>query len=95
MIYNDLTLPQALFQIALAILECNKRQLLEATDEGEAMCCLNEFMANISNKNHAVGKSYDENMVTANLAIPYEIDVANYCKGKHFCDLLIILAQFC
>ena len=60
---NDHTLPQALFQIALAILECNKRQLLEATDEGEAMCCLNEFMANISNKNHAVGKSYDENMV--------------------------------
>ena len=61
------TLPQALFQIALAILECNKRQLLEATDEGEAMCCLNEFMANISKRNHAVGKSYDENMVTTKL----------------------------
>ena len=55
--------PQALFQIALAILECNKRQLLEAGDEGEAMCCLNEFMANISMKNHAVGRSCDENMV--------------------------------
>ena len=55
--------PQALFQIALAVLECNKRQLLEASDEGEAMCCLNEFMANISNKDHVTGKSYDENMV--------------------------------
>ena len=60
---NGFIFPQALFQIALAILECNKRQLLEATDEGEAMCCLNEFMANISKRNHAVGKSYDENMV--------------------------------
>jgi len=56
--------PQALFQIALAVLECNKRQLLEASDEGEAMCCLNEFMANIGNKDHVAGKSYDDNMVS-------------------------------
>ena len=58
-----LILPQALFQIALAILESNKQQLLKATDEGEAMCCLNEFMANITNKNHTVGKDYEENLV--------------------------------
>ncbi|XP_065900835.1 TBC1 domain family member 9-like isoform X2 [Dysidea avara] len=56
---------KALFQIALAVLECNKRQLLESSDEGEAMCCLNEFMANIGNKDHVAGKSYDENMPAA------------------------------
>ena len=64
------------------MLECNKRQLLESSDEGEAMCCLNEFMANIGNKDHVAGKSYDENMVCL-------CNIVCYSGTYHILDIIL------
>ena len=46
-------LPQVLFQVSLAILKYNETQLLNSSDEIEAMTVVNDFMGKIGQKqNH-------------------------------------------
>ncbi|XP_065191031.1 TBC1 domain family member 9-like [Sycon ciliatum] len=41
---------KALFQVALAVLEANRRDLLEVDDEGEAMSRLTEYLERVNNR---------------------------------------------